>query len=345
MSYNFSGNIVTVVDSTNLRDKLVGTYSLKNSPMSGFYLQRIEDYSSVKKMYGNSNNFLQRISRTFLERKNSTGVVLCGEKGSGKSLLAKELSIKMREEHQIPTIIVNEPYSGEGFNTFIASINQPCVVIFDEFEKVYDEESQSGLLTLFDGLYPMKKLFILTLNQNKLVDAFNNRPGRFYYSISFKGLDEQFIREYCDDCLVYKERLEEIVEFSKLFMQFNFDMLQALVEEINRYNESPKELHRVLNTKPETSGFASYDLRLFDENDKEIELENKSYLLQPSELTRRIEVSTSYSNRAKKHKDQYYIFENKDLVEFRSDMRKYQKDGLTLTAKKSTFSSYGWDDF
>ena len=35
-----------------------------------------------------------------------------------------------------------------------------------------------------------------------------------------------------------------------LFKAFNFDMLKALVEEMNRYNESPHEALKMLNAKP-----------------------------------------------------------------------------------------------
>jgi hypothetical protein len=47
-----------------------------------------------------------------------------------------------------------------------------------------------------------------------------------------------------------------------MFDQFNFDMLKALVEEMNRYNESPQEVLRLLNAKPEFSDECKYKVEL-----------------------------------------------------------------------------------
>jgi hypothetical protein len=44
--------------------------------------------------------------------------------------------------------------------------------------------------------------------------------------------------------------------------QFNFDMLKALVEEMNRYDETPQEALKFLNAKPEFSNEAKYDVDL-----------------------------------------------------------------------------------
>jgi hypothetical protein len=41
----------------------------------------------------------------------------------------------------VSTIVMNEPWSGERFNAFIQSIRQPCIMLFDEFEKVYRQST------------------------------------------------------------------------------------------------------------------------------------------------------------------------------------------------------------
>ena len=188
--------------------------------------------------------------------------MLAGEKGSGKSLLAKSLSMAGHAEG-IPTIVINSPHKGDGFNKLIQDISQPCIVLFDEFEKVYNGNDQEEILTLLDGVFPSKKLFVLTCNDKWRIDQhMRNRPGRIYYMIDFKGLAAEFITEYCDDNLINKNHIEKICSIASLFHEFNFDMLKALVEEMNRYNETPQESLKMLNAKPEFDTGSKYTIKL-----------------------------------------------------------------------------------
>lgn len=241
----------------------VGTYVVKFNELAGqFFLEEVEGFSLPPKLYGDTLTTADRIFTTFKDRTASTGVLLTGEKGSGKTLLSKKLSIMAKEEG-IPTIVVNQPHFGDGFNTFMQSISQPVVVLFDEFEKVYKPDQQEGMLTLLDGVYPSRKLFILTTNNAWRVDShMRNRPGRLFYSIKYKGLDPDFVREYCEDVLINKEHVEAVAKLSIIFDAFNFDMLKALVEEMNRYDESPNDAMQLLNAKPEYGDAAVYDVKL-----------------------------------------------------------------------------------
>jgi hypothetical protein len=189
--------------------------------------------------------------------------MMTGEKGSGKTLLTKNVSIQLAKQG-IPTIVINAPWSGDKFNTFIQNIEQPCAILFDEFEKTYNErDEQEAILTLLDGVFPTKKLFMLTCNDKWRVDQhMRNRPGRIYYMIDFKGLDADFIRQYCNDNLENKTHIETIVNVGSLFAEFNFDMLKALVEEMNRYNESPQEALEMLNAKPEFDSGTEYSVKI-----------------------------------------------------------------------------------
>ena len=105
---------------------------------------------------------------------------------------------------------------------------------------------------MLDGTFSTKKLFILTTNSSNRVDQhMQNRPGRIFYSITYAGLEVEFIKAYCEDELVNKSYINEICRLSALFAAFNFDMLKALVQEMNLYNESPKEALKMLNAVPE----------------------------------------------------------------------------------------------
>ena len=169
--------------------------------MNRWRFQRIENFTLPDKIYGNVNTNCQRILDTFNDRPRATGVHLNGVKGSGKTLLVKQLSLTGLK-NGIPTIVINAPYSGENFNDFVQSIQTPCIMIFDEFEKVYDREKQEDILTLFDGVYPTKKLFVLTTNDSNRVSNFlKNRPGRMYYRFDYTALDPVMVKELLDDQL------------------------------------------------------------------------------------------------------------------------------------------------
>ena len=267
--YLCNGNTWRLADerSLNLHDKLpAGNYIIKQDQFGNMFLEETDSFLNPAKLYGNCTRNADRIINTFRDRTNSTGVLLTGEKGSGKTLLAKTLSIKCAEQG-IPTILINSPWCGDSFNKLIQDIDQPCVVLFDEFEKVYDKEQQESILTLLDGVFPTKKLFVLTCNDKWRIDShMRNRPGRIFYSLDFVGLEVSFIREYCQDQLTNKEHIESLCNFATAFDQFNFDMLKAVVEEMNRYDEPPHEALQMLNAKPEFSGRARYDITLVLEN-------------------------------------------------------------------------------
>ena len=191
--------------------------------------------------------------------------------------------------------MVNQPLSGERFNTFIQSIQQPAIFLFDEFEKIYADNdprmrarqaemdmememnvggrhhgaanagsySQDNMLTLLDGTYATKMLFILTTNNKfRVSNHMRNRPGRIFYVIDFTGLKEDFIKEYCQDKLKDQSQIPQVVAVSALFEAFSFDMLQAMVEEMNRYNETPEQVLAFLNARPEFASGARYELKL-----------------------------------------------------------------------------------
>jgi len=263
-NYQKNGNIWKPYrdGALNLHDRLdPGNYKIALDQYGEFYLEKIDDFDVPAEVYGDLPDLARRVMTTFRSRPMSTGVLLSGEKGSGKTLLAKKVCVDLN----IPAIVVNSPLVGDKFNSFLQAVSEPCAVFFDEFEKVYSSQEQEKLLTLLDGVYPSKKLFLLTSNNSYRVDEhMRNRPGRIYYYLQFSGLEESFVREFCEAKLDNKENVEKVVALARLFSQFNFDMLKSVVEELNRFPElDARDAVKLLNVKPESDAGGIYSQRLY----------------------------------------------------------------------------------
>jgi len=343
-----SGNTyrVTKKEALDITDQLpAGNYIIQKNEMTGeLFLEKIDSFQPIGKVYGDSLKNTSRIVNTFLDRPSTTGVMLTGEKGSGKTLLTKNVCMALAEQN-IPTIVINAPWCGDKFNNFIQSIEQPCAILFDEFEKTYDRDQQEMILTLLDGVFPTKKLFLLTCNDKWRVDShMRNRPGRIFYMMDFKGLDADFIREYCNDKLNNKIHIESIVNVGSLFAEFNFDMLKALIEEMNRYNESPQEALAMLNAKPEFDSGTEYEINIVH-NGKKVEYGRGKFEgnpLQPKGIP--VEFDTNPDDDDSDW--EYKVFNPNTLVKVDANKGEFifEDNGTTLTLTRVKKQSYRYYD-
>lgn len=249
--YVISGSQVKIFSdgALNVHDKLpVGTYRVATSPQGEIFLDSIANFKLGNKIYGSHDKMKNRIINTFLSREGSTGILLSGLKGTGKTLLTKDISISLREQG-ISSVVVDAPIPTTALSVFLQQIAEPVVIIFDEFEKLYSEkDDQEGLLGLLDGIYGAKRMFIIGVNEkDKINSYFLHRPGRIFYNIEYKALGKDIVEDYANDNLINKAHVRDILMISTIIHDFSFDVLKALVEECNRYNESPFESIKYLN--------------------------------------------------------------------------------------------------
>jgi len=233
-------------EDTSLDELPPKVYSIRHNPIQGFYLEMTKDKLSLpSKIYGNTQKRVDRCIDTYVDRFASTGILLTGDKGTGKTLMMSLLANDVMSKLSMPVILINDPYSGSQFTTFIQSIGE-CCLVFDEFGKVYsargnDENNvpQKSLLSLMDGVDKTKRLIVLTENSEIDINEFMlNRPSRIYYHFRYNKLDEESIKGYSSDHGVDKNIINDIIELSRYSKIFSFDMLQSIVEEHLRFSDS-----------------------------------------------------------------------------------------------------------
>lgn len=241
----------------------IRTYEVGFSKMTGFFLTGHSDLVvNEEKVYGSHEKKVDKILRSFADVDRNFGVILSGQKGVGKSLFARILSIRAREAG-IPLIIVSEYVPG--IANFLSSIEQEVIVLFDEFEKTFANfdncAPQEEMLSLFDGIDGGKKLFIITCNEvNKLNSYLLNRPGRFHYHFIITNPNAEEIREYMLDKLQpqYHGAIDAIISFS-MCAEVTYDVLRAIAFELN-HGYSLEETLLDLNISKE--GTPRYTIRI-----------------------------------------------------------------------------------
>ena len=215
----------------------VGTYEICFNKMTGFFLTSHSDLLVKEdKVYGNSEEKVDKILRSFSLTDRNFGVILSGPKGVGKSLFARILANKANEKG-IPLLICSQFIPG--LPNFISSIEQEIIVLFDEFEKTFADNDemkpQEEMLSLFDGVDNGKKLFIVTCNELRQLNTYLlNRPGRFHYHFTLNNPTPQEIQAYMTDELDvrYHYLIPQIVNFS-LGGSLTYDCLRAIAFEVN----------------------------------------------------------------------------------------------------------------
>ena len=194
-----------------------------------------------ERIYGNTEARVDKCLKSFQAVDRSLGVILSGPKGSGKTVFAKMLCAKGLDAG-LPFIIVDR--CTPGLERFITSIEQPCIVFFDEFEKMfsggdedcYDDGPQARLLPMFDGMMNNDKLFVIAVNNiRRLNDCLINRPGRFHYNFMFDNPDRDSIRQYIQDKIKpeYANLIDSLVSVSTVG-RFSYDCLRAILFDINQ---------------------------------------------------------------------------------------------------------------
>jgi SpoVK/Ycf46/Vps4 family AAA+-type ATPase len=256
-----NGDHVTVHDFDATEDKLpVGVYVLRFNMIQGYYLQKeSETFKMPPKIYNYPKELITRWLTAWEHTPKNMGILLAGEKGSGKTITAQLLC----NESKLPVILLTEPFTDEGFKQFISN---PCfhnsIVFIDEFEKIYDQEgrrsendSVQNLLSLMDGMYNTHLMFVLTTNTLDISTFLTNRPGRVKYKSEFGFLTPKDAVEIVQDRLVNMEHEKSVYTMLDNYGNCTMDIITKVIDDMNLFNEDAITVAKYMNLKQESRNY------------------------------------------------------------------------------------------
>ena len=209
-----------------------GIYEVKLS-MTGFYLSKIaESFTFDYKLYGLNQKFIDYVLKTYENTTGNLGILLDGIKGTGKTVVAKELCNHL----QLPVILVQSMGSDTNdklIKYLSTAIDFDCIFFFDEYEKEFKDSSD--VLSFMDGTYNSiyRKVFLLTTNELNVDSNLLGRPSRIRYKKSFGNLSEKVTREILNDILEDKTAIEKVIELTHSMNIITIDLIKAIATEIN----------------------------------------------------------------------------------------------------------------
>ena len=245
----------------SLPEKLpLGTYTLLfNKDMGQYYLHLIDDIKIPNKIYGDIIPFAKRVCTKYDSKDRNLGVLLVGTKGAGKTITARTIANFLN----IPVIIIPQGYDDTAFISFLTDPSLGnCVILIDEFEKLYNEEDADSnkLLSLLDGPYNTHHIFVFTANEFYRINSMmKNRPSRIHFLKEFKGLNEDDVREVGKDLLDNPDYISDLVDISQKMTECTFDIIMSICADSNLYKESPKTVVKYMNVLIESSQFELFE--------------------------------------------------------------------------------------
>jgi len=196
----------------------------------GSYFEEDGSLNLPKKVYTTKDDdiFIKRVN-TYFEKtsKLSTGVMLSGVEGTGKTVMAKVIA----KNSNLPVIVVDEDFPTSQINDFFRKFSTPVAVIFDEVDKHWDTEDLLGWL---DGVQTnAKKLVLFTCNDDNIVSTYlKDRCSRVRYLRKFAADENtKFLKSIIADKGI-DDKNDEIYKFiTSSFNLLSMDNILSFLDE------------------------------------------------------------------------------------------------------------------
>jgi len=260
------GKLFVSNEAVSCFEKLpIGVYMLDQDPRtSEFFLIEKETFTLPKKLYGDFA-CVDRWLTAYNSAEKNMGIILSGLKGSGKTITAEKLCL----DSKMPVIIISNAFSGVNFINFITCpVIQNSIIFIDEYEKIYKadfRDVEKDILSIMDGAYKTRLMFLLTCNNFTISEYLINRPSRIKYRKDYDNLEPEIVEAVIEDLLDNKDNKQSIYEFFGKIGIVTFDLLVTVIKEMNLFKENAIECGKHLNLQVSSNHYDVYEII----NDKE----------------------------------------------------------------------------
>lgn len=308
-------NVITFENGVHLEKLKVGVYSLQEDDRGNAFLQIEPDFQTID-LSGESLNISSLVVDHYKATTDNFGILLQGCSGQGKTQTIKHICKQLG----LPVIIVNQGFNGNFVKTALDKIGSDCIVVFDEFEKVYNKaEISESLLGLFDGIDTANRiLYIVSANERRNVSQyFFGRPGRFLFNFVYEHLSAEDALEFVKSRVNIRDE-ERLFIYLKNINLLSYDICDKIVKLINIHGEERFSANaKYFNVIPIEYEY-EYEIYYMD---KVISFSRAQhiehiYAYTPGEKDDMIQLSAKYQNMIKRGRiDQVFVCQGEDLAE------------------------------
>lgn len=196
-----------------------------------------------------SSKFVDRVINSFNKSKDgTTGVMLSGLKGSGKTITAKMIALKSN----LPIILIDKSFRPSFLSKLFNKLAETnACILFDEVDKLGEDYDDDYLLKILDGANTCgKKLVLCTCNKSDDISEYlKDRCSRIRYWKEFDEMSPSLIQKILEDKLDDKDEVKSLTDYIvSNFGVVSFDNVVSFADEVNEYpNETYEELFRDMN--------------------------------------------------------------------------------------------------